>query len=124
MTGLSLMAQQNKPNVTVFVESQKDFLEDYAGENIFHFHLLYDDRYISHKEIKDMTESIPGVIKFGIRNSPDLKSGRYLCHLKTASQNPNDIFDLFLRKIDVTTISLEGNEVSVKEFNQKINNLK
>lgn len=124
MTGLSLMAQQKKSNVTVFVESQKDFLEDYAGETIFHFHILFDDRFTNAKEIKEMTETIPDVIKFGIKNLPDTKTGRYLCYFKTSSQKPQDTFDLFLKKFSVSSILLEGKEVSVNEFNSKINNLK
>lgn len=124
MTGLALMAQQSKSNVTVFVESQKDFLEDYAGETIFHFHILFDDRFTNAKEIRETTETIPDVIKLGIKNSPDMKTGRYLCYLKTSSQKPQDTFDLFLNKFNISSISLEGKEVSVKEFNSKINNLK
>jgi hypothetical protein len=124
MTGLTLMAQQNKADVSVFVESQEDFLEDYAGETIFHFHLLYDDRYTNHKEIREMAETLPEVVKFGIRNSPDEKTGRYLCYLKTSSQKPHDTFNQFLKKFSVEKISLEGKKVSVKKFKQEINNLK
>lgn len=124
MTGLTLMAQQDKSNVSVFVEAQKNFLEDYAGETIFHFHILFDDRYTNAKELREVTETIPDVVKFGIRNSPDMKTGRYLCYLKTSSQKPIDTYNLFLKKFNVTKLLLEGKEVSVKEFNQEINNLK
>ncbi|MEA3443624.1 MAG: hypothetical protein U9R19_02735 [Bacteroidota bacterium] len=124
LTGTKLNAQQNKSNVSVFIENQKDFIEESGDLSIFHFHMLYDDRYISAKEVQAMANSIPEIIKFGIKNQPNTKDGKYACYIKTSIKNQNDVFSIFLKKFNCTKLSLEGEEVSVKSFNEKINNLK
>ena len=124
LVGAKLNAQQIKSNVSVFIENQKDFIEPSGDLTIFHFHMLYDDRYTSAKEVQAMANSVSGVEKFGIKNFPDMKTGRYACYLKTTSNNPLDIFNTFLQKFNCTNLSLEEEDVSVKSFNEKINNLK
>ncbi len=124
ITGNSLNAQQSKSNLSVFIENQEDFIELKDEVNIFHFHILYDDRYTSAKEIQATAMLIPDIEKFGIRNTPDMESGRYLCYLKTTSKDPMPVFNMFLKKFSCKRVSYEEENISVKTFNKKINNLK
>ena len=124
LPGMNLKAQQNKSNVSVFVESQEELIEEVAGEYVLHFYMLYDDRYTSAKEIKFEAESLDDVTKFGIRNSPHEKTGRYLCYIKTESSHPKDVFLNFLKKFKCMQLSFAEKEISVDAFKNEMNNVK
>ena len=124
LSGTGLMAQQNESNVSVFVDSKAKLIEEVAGEYVLHFYMQYDDRYTNAKEIRSLAEEIDGVEKFGIRNSPHPKTGRYLCYVKTASQNPKAIFMQLMKKFKCTKLTVEGTEMPVQQFEKEISNSK
>ncbi len=124
LCGTGIKAQESKSNVSVFIENPNDFLGQKDGQSVFHFHILYDDRFISSKEIQSITKSIAEVEKFGIRNYPNMKTGRYLSYLKTTDENPMTVFNKFLKKFNCSKVSYQEENISINSLNKKVNNLK
>ena len=90
------------------------------SEMILNFSIIILDGFTGAKELKAKAEAIPGVIKFGVSNTEDFKTGERIAYLKVNTTDPQDTFVKVLNSLECKDIMYEKKKYNMQEFNNVI----
>lgn len=111
-----LKAQSEK--VCMRVNNEKAFSVKSGNYSEFNFDLIITDGEIDTKWIKSKAETINGVVKFGVSNDIDSKTGERASYLKVESINRSKIFEEVLISIGCNKIIYKGIDYTLADFKE------
>ncbi|MBU0764384.1 MAG: hypothetical protein KJ607_06080 [Bacteroidetes bacterium] len=113
LTVYSVQAQQKN---TILVAGQENFFEAKDGRIQCRFTLKGPDAGYNFKPATEIILSMPGVVKFGIKNQTGEKYDERECFLVLEQGTYLNLFPQVMRQLYVEKVKVAGTEKNVKDF--------
>lgn len=118
LIGNPIFAQSEK--LSVVINDTENFMQSADSETTLSFSVIILDGFTGAKELKAIAEAIPGVIKFGVSNTEDFKTGERIAYLKVNTTDPQDTFVKVLNSLECKDVKYEKKKYNLQEFNNVI----